>query len=737
MAVKWGVAHINNPSVAVFLPPAGKATGAAVVIIPGGGHRFLNINSEGYALGRWLASKGVAGFVVKYRLAKDQTVEHSPYRIDVEEMQDARRALRLVRSRAAEWGVDPARVGVLGFSAGGHLAAHLSMEYDDGNAASPDPVERAGSKPAFQALVYPGEPEEIHPTKDSPPAFLVAGIAGRPRRRPDQVQPPLQEGGRAGGAPRLHGGRPRFQFQDGRQPARGLVGRALLRLDRLYGLPLAEEAALTGPGPVPRATPGSLGDGPAATILGMSLVFLSLAIAGLWINLMGAGLAARRFIGDYAIARAASVLAICLVCFCLEYFVGWGPHLPLLPLTTALSLWLIWRNRALVRENWSVEALFGLGFFYCLLWRYTFPDVDFSEDKMPNYALIVAYMRGTRLPPPDLWMSPYRANFYYSFQHYGAGLMGRLLGVGPGVSYHLAFCTLVGFMTLLMGSCIGRLCGWPVGRWVVHALPLIGGSGVVAFVHILVNEPYSLDIVRFLGGSIVHNSLTPLGHAVSGMMTTQGVVPRDLPMEPLSYFLTKGDFHPPLSGFLLLAFAAALIAVLETGPAGARKAGVPRAPRRHGPRGVHLERLDRPAPVPPRRGMVRLLRAPPRHGVPAPRPGRRGPRDRAGISLPAAVHTAVDRQQRLDRPHRLGRPHAVARLAAHVLAGRGDPGPRPLQPRQAPLRALPRRPLDRRRSSRRNSSTTTTSTGPHMRGSTRPSSGGSGSTRASSSRREP
>jgi endo-1,4-beta-xylanase len=176
MAVKWGVAHINNPSVAVFLPPAGKATGAAVVIIPGGGHRFLNINSEGYALGRWLASKGVAGFVVKYRLAKDQTVEHSPYRIDVEEMQDARRALRLVRSRAAEWGIDPARVGVLGFSAGGHLAAHLSMEYDDGNAASPDPVERAGSKPAFQVLVYPGEPEEILPTKDSPPAFLVAGI---------------------------------------------------------------------------------------------------------------------------------------------------------------------------------------------------------------------------------------------------------------------------------------------------------------------------------------------------------------------------------------------------------------------------------------------------------------------------------------------------------------------------------------------------------------------------------
>ncbi len=300
----------------------------------------------------------------------------------------------------------------------------------------------------------------------------------------------------------------------------------------------------------------------------MSLVFLSLAIAGLWINLLGAGLAARRFIGDYAIARAASVLVICLACFCLEYFGGWGPHLPLLPLTTAVSLWLIWRHRALVRENWAVEAVFGLGFFYCLAWRYAFPDIDFSEDKMPNYALIEAYMRGTRLPPPDLWLSPFRANYYYSFQHYGAALIGRLFGLGPGVSYHLAFCTLVGFMTLLMGACIGRLCRWPPGRWVAMVSLLVGGSGVVAFVHMLVVQPYSLDIVRFLGGSIVHNNLTPLGHRVSEMMTTPGVEPRDLPMEPLSYFLTKGDFHPPLSGFLLLAFAVALIAVLEDTPDG-------------------------------------------------------------------------------------------------------------------------------------------------------------------------
>jgi uncharacterized membrane protein len=210
--------------------------------------------------------------------------------------------------------------------------------------------------------------------------------------------------------------------------------------------------------------------------MGMSLVFLSLAIAGLWINLMGAGLAAGRFIGDYAIARVTGVLAVCLAFFCLEHFVGLGPHLLLLPLTTSFSLWLIWRNWPAVRENWGSEALFGIGFFYCLLWRYTLPDIDWSEDKMPNYALIESYMRGTRLPPPDLWLPPFRANWYYSFQHYGASLLGRLIGVGPGVSYHLAFCTLVGFMTLLMGSCVGRLCSWKPGRWVAILSLLVGGA---------------------------------------------------------------------------------------------------------------------------------------------------------------------------------------------------------------------------------------------------------------------
>jgi uncharacterized membrane protein len=300
----------------------------------------------------------------------------------------------------------------------------------------------------------------------------------------------------------------------------------------------------------------------------MSLVFLGVAIAVLWTNLLGAGLAARRFVPDYALARATGVLALCLGGLCLEHFVGLGPRIRVAPVATLGSLCLIWRDRRVVRDNRLAEILFAVGFLYCLLWRYTFPDIDFSEDKMPNFGLIEAYMRGERLPAPDLWLSPYRSNCYYSFQHYGAALIGRVLGVGPGVSYHLGFCTGVGFLTLLAGTAAARFCQATPGRILTIAALLLGGSGVPLFVHALVNRPSTIDVVRFLGGAIVHNVLTPAGHQVSAWMTTAGVVPRDLPMEPLSYFLTKGDFHPPLAGFVILAFSVALIAALETDPAG-------------------------------------------------------------------------------------------------------------------------------------------------------------------------
>jgi acetyl esterase/lipase len=134
------------PNVRVFLPSKDKATGAAVVICPGGGYGHLADTYEGVDVAHWFNSIGVAGVVLKYRLAPRY---HHPA-----PLQDAQRALRTVRRHAAEWGIDPGRVGILGFSAGGHLAATASTHFDEGDPKAEDPVERFGSRPDFSILVY-------------------------------------------------------------------------------------------------------------------------------------------------------------------------------------------------------------------------------------------------------------------------------------------------------------------------------------------------------------------------------------------------------------------------------------------------------------------------------------------------------------------------------------------------------------------------------------------------------
>jgi endo-1,4-beta-xylanase len=165
------VSRIHNPSITVYLPPREKATGAAIIVCPGGGHRVLAIDHEGYEVARWLNSIGVAAMVLKYRLAQ---TPNAGYKVDPHALSDAQRALRLVRSRAADWGVDPKRVGLMGFSAGGEVTALAGTKNDDASAGATDPIDRLSSRPDFLVLIYPGaKPETITVTKQTPPAFLV------------------------------------------------------------------------------------------------------------------------------------------------------------------------------------------------------------------------------------------------------------------------------------------------------------------------------------------------------------------------------------------------------------------------------------------------------------------------------------------------------------------------------------------------------------------------------------
>lgn len=182
------------PTVDIHLPDPGKATGTGVVVLPGGGYGGVSMDFEAVHSAKFLTDNGIAAFVVRYR--------HAPRFRHPLPSDDARRAVRLIRSRAAEFHITPNRIGLMGFSAGGHLASTVITHLDHGNPAATDPVEKTSARPDFAILVYPvitlveekfvhkgsrsnltGDdrklwPElssELHVTRETPPVFLIHG----------------------------------------------------------------------------------------------------------------------------------------------------------------------------------------------------------------------------------------------------------------------------------------------------------------------------------------------------------------------------------------------------------------------------------------------------------------------------------------------------------------------------------------------------------------------------------
>ena len=137
----------DQPSITLRLADPAKANGTAVIVCPGGGYGNLAMDHEGRQIADYLNGLGVSAFILKYRLGPRY---HHPA-----PLQDAQRAIRIVRSRAKEFNVDPSRIGIWGFSAGGHLASTAGTHFDDGNASAQDPIDRAGSRPDFMVLAYP------------------------------------------------------------------------------------------------------------------------------------------------------------------------------------------------------------------------------------------------------------------------------------------------------------------------------------------------------------------------------------------------------------------------------------------------------------------------------------------------------------------------------------------------------------------------------------------------------
>jgi len=142
-----GERDIDKPTLTVYLPRPQESSGTGVVVCPGGDYWELNLEREGHEVARWLTTVGIAAFVLRYRLAPSY---HHP-----SQLQDARRAVRMVRARCEDWRVAPEKVGIMGFSAGGHLAATVATHFSDGNPQADDPINRVSSRPDFMVLAYP------------------------------------------------------------------------------------------------------------------------------------------------------------------------------------------------------------------------------------------------------------------------------------------------------------------------------------------------------------------------------------------------------------------------------------------------------------------------------------------------------------------------------------------------------------------------------------------------------
>ncbi|HEX8546928.1 MAG TPA: alpha/beta hydrolase [Cytophagaceae bacterium] len=146
-----GAAEEDKPSITAYFAPKDKATGAAVIICPGGGYVTLAASHEGDSVAQWFNKLGITAFVLRYRVG---TWDHKKYQHPVPFM-DATRAMRIVRSRAKEWSINREKIGIMGFSAGGHLASTVATRFDGGNSKSKNSIDKQSSRPNFLVLVYP------------------------------------------------------------------------------------------------------------------------------------------------------------------------------------------------------------------------------------------------------------------------------------------------------------------------------------------------------------------------------------------------------------------------------------------------------------------------------------------------------------------------------------------------------------------------------------------------------
>jgi uncharacterized membrane protein len=291
-------------------------------------------------------------------------------------------------------------------------------------------------------------------------------------------------------------------------------------------------------------------------------------VAVLFLNLIGLALVGFRAVGSYALSRGTTPVVAALLVFFAEHFIGFGRLDWCWPITTAASLWLVTRHLDVLRRHWKIEAAFLVGFAWAFAWRFSYPGIVASSEKLGDLAMIATYLPGSRLPPQDVWFPPFPFDVYYSFQFYAAALVGRVFGLAPGLTYNLSFCLLVALTIVCAATCAFTICRRASATALVVLAFVVGGTGATVPVHFMVGDPQLHSSMRFIGGSATHQRVqTQFGRSLVNAAHVPRTAPPELPSETFAYLTSLGDYHPQMSGFYLLAVALLCIALIERGTA--------------------------------------------------------------------------------------------------------------------------------------------------------------------------
>jgi uncharacterized membrane protein len=311
----------------------------------------------------------------------------------------------------------------------------------------------------------------------------------------------------------------------------------------------------------------------------LGLLFsLSLLAVNIWGLMLIAGLYWRN--RWFALA-AGPILAVTLI-YAIECHHGLGRSLPGLGLlSTLLSVSMIafstmtWEPERLgsrwleLVRGWRAEfapgrllgcfGVFAIVFLYALSWRFMYPNIDGSSEKIADFSYIVSYYSGTTLPVQDAWFSPYLSTQYYSFQHYGAALMGRVLLLPPGSAYNIGYCLLIALGGTAFAGAVCMVARKTWTRFAVIACFVIGGTGITILDHFTDNSVNPWTTMRFIGSAQMDKP--PLGPWLKAYNNKFPIVEdnnyvMELPGEIYSYVVFLGDYHAPLSGYYLLGLCA-------------------------------------------------------------------------------------------------------------------------------------------------------------------------------------